>query len=181
MFIKIFVIQKLKSSTNLNHKEGKQVETTIDWSTTISDPWGKNISGVISPWDYFPEGSVFGTTCPRGNYVGDKSSERQFSSEEISSGILSGDNYLWGNCPGAIIRGQSSSGQLSGGNFPLGQLSSRAIVRGQSSRCQLSGGQFSLGVVIRGQFSSGAIVRISIETCAYDIAHDENALSSLIS
>ena len=54
-------------------------------------------------------------------------------------GILSGGNYLWGNCPGAIIRAQLSRRQLSqgtiilggncprgncpGGNFPRGQLS----------------------------------------------------------
>ena len=30
VFIKFFLIQKSKSSTNLNHKEGKQEETTID-------------------------------------------------------------------------------------------------------------------------------------------------------
>ena len=35
----------LKSSINLNHKEGKLEEATIDKSTTISDSWGKNISG----------------------------------------------------------------------------------------------------------------------------------------
>ena len=30
VFIKIFLIQKSKSSTNLNHKEGKQEKATID-------------------------------------------------------------------------------------------------------------------------------------------------------
>ena len=41
VFIKFFLTQKLKSSTNLNHKDGKQEEATIDESTTISDSWGK--------------------------------------------------------------------------------------------------------------------------------------------
>ena len=73
---------------------------------------------------------------PRGNYVGDKSSERQFFLGAFSRGMLSGSNYLWGNCLGAIIQGQSSKGQLSaGGNFPRGQL---------------SGGQFSFGAIVLG-------------------------------
>ena len=72
----------------------------------------------------FSLGAVFlGAICPRGNYVDEKSSERQFSSGAISRGTLSGDNYLWSNCPGAINQGQSSRGQLSGGDVPLGQLS----------------------------------------------------------
>ena len=41
VFIKIFLIQKSKSSTNLNYKEGKEDETTIDSSRKISDSWGK--------------------------------------------------------------------------------------------------------------------------------------------
>ena len=65
----------------------------------------------------------------RGNYVGDKSSERQFFSGAISSKILSGSRYLWGNCPEAIIWRQSSRGRFSrggiflGGSFARGQLS----------------------------------------------------------
>ena len=51
--------------------------------------------------------------------VFDKSSERQFSLGATSSGILSGGNYLWGNFLGAIIIWE----QLSGDNFPRGQLS----------------------------------------------------------
>ena len=56
MFIKFFLIQKSKSSTTLNHKEGKQEEPTISLNTAISDSWGKNISSVIYPWDNFPAG-----------------------------------------------------------------------------------------------------------------------------
>ena len=52
--MKIFFIQKSKSSTNLNHKEEKQEEATIDKSTAISDSCEKNISCVIYPWDNFP-------------------------------------------------------------------------------------------------------------------------------
>ena len=58
--MKIFFIQKSKSSTNLNHKEGKQEEATIDKSTAISDSCEKNISCVIYPWDDFPGGRGMG-------------------------------------------------------------------------------------------------------------------------
>ena len=44
MIIKFLLTQKSKSSTNLDHKEEKQEETTIDQSTKTSDSWGKNIS-----------------------------------------------------------------------------------------------------------------------------------------
>ena len=37
-----------------------------------------------------------GFSFPRGNYAGNKSSERQFSSAAISRGILSGGNFPWG-------------------------------------------------------------------------------------
>ena len=97
----------------------------------IFDSCGKNISGVIYPWDHFPGGAVFlEANFPLGNYVDDKSSERQFSSGAIFTGILSAGSYLCSNCPGAIIRGQSSRGQLSRGNIPQGQLFSEAIVWG---------------------------------------------------
>ena len=64
-----------------------------------------------------------GIICPRGNYVEDKSSKRQFSSGEISRGILGGRKHFWGNCPEAIIRRQLSRGQLFAGQF-----SSREII-----------------------------------------------------
>ena len=100
VFIKFFLIQKSKSSTNLNHKEWKQEGATIDYSTTISDSWAKSMSrviylGTIFLGRSFPWGHFF----PRGNYVDDKSSDRQFSSGAISRGISSGSNYLWRNCP----------------------------------------------------------------------------------
>ena len=56
--------------------------------------------GQFSCWAVF-----LGAICPRGNYVGNKSSERQFFSGAISRAILSGGNYLWGNYLGAIIQG----------------------------------------------------------------------------
>ena len=60
LFIKVFLIYKSKSSTNLNHKEEKQKDATIDKSTTISDSWEKYILYVIYPWDNFPGvGAVF--------------------------------------------------------------------------------------------------------------------------
>ena len=70
----------------------------------------------------FLEAVFLGAICPRGNYVENKSSERQFSSGAISREILSGGNYLPGsNHPG---------GNYQGGNIPLGQLSSEAIIQG---------------------------------------------------
>ena len=90
MFIKFFFTQKSKPSTNVNHKEGKQEETTIDQITKISGSWEKNISGVTYPWDFFPRGALFlGSIFTRGNYVGDKSSKKQFSSGAIFRGQLS--------------------------------------------------------------------------------------------
>ena len=89
--------------------------------------------------------------CPRGNYVGNKSSERQSSSGAISRGILSGGNYFWSSCPGVIIQGQSSRGQLS-----WGQYSSGAIVQGGNfPRGQLSVGQLSSGAIVRGAIILG--------------------------
>ena len=91
-----------------------------------------------------------GAICPRGNYVGDKSSESQFSSGAISRGIMSGGNYLWGNCLGAIIQGQLSSVAIVRGAIVWGEI----FLGGNCPRGQLSGGQLS-----GGQFSSRAIVR----------------------
>ena len=81
-----------------------------------------------------------GVICPSGNYVGDKSSGRQFSLGTTSRGILSECSYFWSNCPGAILRGHSSraiiwratvlGGNCQGWNFLRGQLSLRAIVWG---------------------------------------------------
>ena len=86
---------------------------------------GKKHIGCNFSLGQFSWGVVFlGAICPRGNYVDDKSSERQFSSRAISKEILPGSNYLWSNCPGAIIQDQSSREQLS-----WGQLSSGAIIR----------------------------------------------------
>ena len=130
MFIKFFLIQKSKSSTNLNHKQRKQEQATTDKSTTISDCLGKNRSCVIYPWDSLSgEEGGGGGSFPRGNYVGDKSSERQFFSGAISRGILSGGNYLWGNCLEGIVR--------------------RQFCRGNYTRGQSSGGQFSSGAIIQ--------------------------------
>ena len=79
---------------------------------------------------------------PRGNSVGNKSSERQSSSVVISRRILPGGNYLWGNCPVAIIQGSIIRGAIFlgrywlGGNYPgdnfnREQLSSGVIVGGE--------------------------------------------------
>ena len=100
--------------------------------------------GQFSCWAVF-----LGAICPRGNYVGDKSFEREFSLGAISRGILSGGNYLWGNCPVAIIQGQLSTGQFSsgaiilggncaGGNCPRGNYLGDNFPRGQLSGHQIS-------------------------------------------
>ena len=106
-------------------------------STKISDSWGKNISGVTYPWDFFPGGSFLWTVCPWGNYLGNKSSERQFYSGVISRGILSGGNYLSGNFIEAIIRGNHPGGNYPeviffGGNYPRGDFF-RVLLSGGSN------------------------------------------------
>ena len=117
VLIRIFLKQKSKSSTNLNHKEGKQEETTID----------EKYLGCHLPLGLFSCGQ-FSQDCPRDNYLGNKSSKRKFYLGAIFRVILSGENYLCGNFLGAIIRGQSFRGKLSGGilfrsSYPWGQLS----------------------------------------------------------
>ena len=62
--MKIFFIQKSKSSTNLNHKEGKQEEATIDKSTAISDSCEKkyivcNLSLGQFSWGKWDGGAVY--------------------------------------------------------------------------------------------------------------------------
>ena len=113
---------------------------------------GKKYIGCNFSLGQFSWGAVFlGVIYPRGNYVDDKSSERQFSSGAISKEILSGSNYLWSNCPGAIIQDQSSRGTIIlgtiilGSNYPWGNFYQEQLSGGQSSRGQLSGGQLSGG------------------------------------
>ena len=122
---------------------------------------GKKYIGCNFSLGQFSWGAVFlGVIYPRGNYVDDKSSERQFSSGAISKEILSGSNYLWSNCPGAIIQDQSSRGTIIlgtiilGSNYPWGNFYQEQLSGGQSSR-----GAIVRGTIIWGQFSSEAIVR----------------------
>ena len=147
VFIKFFLIQKSKSSTNLNHKEGKQEEATIDKSTSISDSWGKNMSCVIFPWYNLPGGwEVFlgaimqATNYPKGNFPWGQ--------------------FPWGYCQGAIIFGvivrkqQSEGSHLEGNfpraNFPREQLSLGEIVRRAIIRWAINpGGNFSRGHWLR--------------------------------
>ena len=88
----------------------------------------------------------------------------------ISRGILSGGNYLWDNCPEAIILGQLSNGQLSGG-----QLSERAVVGGGETLIQGTiflggscprdnqpGGNFPEGNFPRRQFSGHPLKVLAI-------------------
>ena len=91
VFIKFFLMQKLKSSTILNHKEGKQEETT-----NISYYWGKNISGEIYPWDYFPGGQfssgsfVWGAIMKTANHPKDNFPRGQFPGVYCQVAIICG-------------------------------------------------------------------------------------------
>ena len=112
---------------------------------------------------------LLGSVPPR-SYVGDKSSERQFSSGAISRIIFV--NYLLSNCPEAIIQGGNypevvfhggncPGATIWGGNFPWGQLSSGGDCPEDNNqgvnhpREQLSGGE----ELSRWRFSSEAIVQ----------------------
>ena len=85
-----------------------------------------------------------GVICPRGNYEGDKSFERQFSSDAISRGILSRGHYLLGNCPETIIWVASSKAKFSREHFSSGAI----ILRG-NNRGDHPGGK-SLGTIFLG-------------------------------
>ena len=96
----------------------------------ISDFSGKNISGVIQPWENFPgrggggqfssgpnvRGAIMQVTInPKGNFLWG----------QLSRGTLSGVYYLRGIRP----RANYPEGNYPGGNFPRGQLSQhRSIV-----------------------------------------------------
>ena len=56
---------------------------------------------------YLGGGTFLGANCPRGNYTGEKSSERQFSSGAIVLRAI----VWWSKCPG---------GDNPGGNHPEG-------------------------------------------------------------
>ena len=89
-------------------------------------------------------GSFLGTICPRGNYVGDKSCESQFSLGAISGGIFSGGSYLGSNNLGAIIRGtiffggSCPRGSYPGSNHPGGNCPGGNYPESNFSRWQLS-------------------------------------------
>ena len=79
-------------------------------------------------------------------------------------GDISEGNYLWGNCPGVIIRGQSSRGQLFGDRFSSEAIILGAIILGHNCPGAIIWGAIIQGVVarwaiIQGQFSSGTIVQ----------------------
>ena len=125
VFIKFFLIQKSKSRANLNHKEGKQEETTIDQSTNSSGSWGKNLSlGIL----YL--GAVF--SFPLDNLSEAKLCRRKIIRKAIFLGAQFPGNtvrghYFWGNCwgviSGAFFRGAIIQGAIvRGGQFFSGQL-----------------------------------------------------------
>ena len=84
---------------------------------------------LIFNWIVFSSKIVFlGAICPRGNYIGDKSSEKQFFSGVISRGIGGQGAIIFR----VIVCKQWSRENYPGGNFPRGQFSSGAIVLGGS-------------------------------------------------
>ena len=122
VFIKFFLIQKSNSSINLNPKEEKQEEATINYSTSISDSLGKNISSVIHPWDNFPGGQfslgsivpgaiIHATNHPKGNFLWGKFSRDKLSGISCLCDNLLRVNYL-GRISGAIIRGAITQGAI---------------------------------------------------------------------
>ena len=120
---------------------------------------GKKYTGCNLSMGQFSWGAVFcGAICPRGNSVDDKSSERQFSSGAISRGILSGGNYLWSNCLGAIILGKSSRGHLSRRQYYSGAIILRGICPGHN----YPGGNFPCGQSFSGATDQGTIIQGAI-------------------
>ena len=105
--------------------------------------------GYNSSLGLFSLREVFLGTISRSNYVGGKSSERQFSSGAISRVILSGGNYLWGNFLGAIIIRETI---FLGGDYPRGYLTGTNNLQGAITQ-----GAIVWWAII--QFSSGAIVQ----------------------
>lgn len=130
------VVQNLMEKNN--QLEKNQINRQITFSLTefhelldckpteISDSWGKKYLGCNLSLGIFSWGTVsLGTICPRGNHVGDKSFERQFS--------LGGNSR--GFCKRAIIFGlifweQYSESDHPGGNYPGVKFPSGEIIRG---------------------------------------------------
>ena len=123
---------KSKSSTDLNPKEEKQEEATIDYKVLRFLILREKISRVL-----FVLGTIFlgavllWANCPRSNYAGDKSSERQLSLRAIVQGEIFGANVRRPIIRGTIIRWAIIQGAIfRGGAFIRGQFSSGAIVLG---------------------------------------------------
>ena len=152
LFIKFFLVQKSKSSTNLKHNQLKYYNFWL---------LGKDISCLIYPWDNVPRGKFStGQLCRRqiilkelgGNIQGYCQGEINFGItfwEQSSRGQLSGGQYSSGdNCPGRgwfywgvnipggsclggqLPRAQSSRRQISRGKFPQGQLCGHRMING---------------------------------------------------
>ena len=123
---------------------------------------GKQYLRCNSPLGLFSWRALFlESISTRGNYVGDQSSKKQFSSGAISMGILSRGNYRWGNCPGAIIFGQSSRGQFSEGEiFLRGNCPGESFPQGYFSGGNNPGGAIIQSAIFRGVIPRGATVRL---------------------
>ena len=105
-------------------------------------------------------GTVFlVAVCSGSNSVGEKSSKGQFSSRAICREILSEGNYLWGNCLGATVRGQSSRRQFSSGAIIQWLIICGAIfLRGNYPRREFFRGN-NPELIVQGAIVRGPIIR----------------------
>ena len=71
----------------------------------------------------------------------------------IRKGIFIRGNYLWGNCPGAKIREQSSRGTIFlGGNYPWWQLSGVKESGGTNQGNNHPGDNYTGAIFLRGNY-----------------------------
>ena len=112
---------------------------------------GKKYVGCDSSFEHFFWGQFSSGSFVQGQLCGRQIIEKGIFLGGISRGILSWSNYLWGNCPGAIIRGKSSKGAISRGEFSSGaiKLGGNCPLEGNFPRGQLSGG-IIWGAIIQG-------------------------------
>ena len=109
---------------------------------------GKNISGVIYPWDNFLGGSF-----PRVHL-----SEKQLCRRQIIQKVI----FFRGNFQGDIFGGNHPGGNYPGGNIPREQLSSGAIIWKTNIRGAIFLGGNCLRGIIWGAIIQQAIVQGAI-------------------
>ena len=132
VFLKFFLIRKSKSSTNLKPQRRKTRRS--NYRSIYYDfqfVGRKYFECNLSLGQFCRKAVVPVTNCPRSNKLGKKSSERWYSSGAIVRGRLLGVQMFGGKQSGW---GPIIEGQLSGGNFLLGQLYLGTDVQGKITR-----------------------------------------------